>query len=399
MNRFVRAWFLFLIFGTSGCGVEPAPVDDAEPFGRGPYAVGSTNLEVAAEYADMGDEAMHDYLLGRPDGRGRPRFLTDILRHPESAWIVDVPVPDDTDIYGPASGLTLPVVTFVTFPSVEREVQNAYPFPYYDSQYGAFEDMLGPGETPLFVDPDGRYPLVVIAHGASAHGVYDVAHAHDLASHGYIVAVITYGDDRTGLPDQYNPHISFLRPLLTRAVVDSLLDSETFGTHIDADNIGITGHSFGGFTALAVAGGPIHGNPASVADERITAGVIAAPWVGGNYDGNDLFAFGPDNSGLERVRVPMICLFGTRDEATPSSFILPAMKQLAGPTYVVELVDQPHIFESGSWVDRNNWELVFFSAYLKHDPAALELLKTARSMQGGNTDVQLFDYQRAATAY
>ena len=77
-----------------------------------------------------------------------------------------------------------------------------------------------------------------------------------------------------------------------------------------------------------------------------------------------------------------------------ASFILPATKQLSGPTYVVELIDQTHNFEQGSWDDRDNWELLFFSAYLKNDPASLETLRTARSMKGGNEDVQLFDYQR-----
>ena len=89
----------------------------------------------------------------------------------------------------------------------------------------------------------------------------------------------------------------------------------------------------------------------------------------------------------------MIGLFGTNDEVTHSSFILPAMKQLAGPVYVVELIDQTHALEEGSWEDRNNWELLFFSAFLKHDSVALEALNTTRSMKGGNDDVQLFDYQ------
>ena len=91
----------------------------------------------------------------------------------------------------------------------------------------------------------------------------------------------------------------------------------------------------------------------------------------------------------------MVSFFGTRDAATPASFILPAMKKLSGPIYVVELVDQPHIFEQGSWEDRDNWELLFFAAYLKHDAAALEMLKSGHSMKGGNEDVQLFDYQQA----
>ena len=73
------------------------------------------------------------------------------------------------------------------------------------------------------------------------------------------------------------------------------------------------------------------------------------------------------------------------------------MRQLSGPTYVVELVDQPHVFEQGSWEDRDNWELLFFSAYLKHDQAALALLESAASMRNGNEDRQRFDYQKTGS--
>ena len=396
-KKYGPALLPLLCGGVLGCSTEPEPPVEVEPFGRGPYSVGSTNMEVAAEYANVGDQVMHEYLLGRAKEPDQPRYIADILQYPDSAWIINASIPDERAIYGPASGLTLPVVTFLTYPSREKPQQDSYAFPYHDAQYGVFEDMLGPGEEPSFADPNERYPLIIHAHGSEAHGIYDVGHAHNLASHGYIVAVINYGDNRTAYTEQLNHHVSFLRPFLTKAVLDALLESETFGAHIDADSIGITGHSFGGFTALAAAGGPYQGNTATVSDKRIKAGVIAAPWVGGNYDGHDFFAFGPENKDLKSVTAPILCLFGTKDEDTLASFILPATEYLSGPTYVVELVDQPHIFEQGSWEDRDNWELLFFSAYLKNDPASLALLKAARSMKGGNEDVQLFDYQRSTS--
>ena len=380
----------------SACSDNAAPElsIEVEPFGTGPYPVGSTNMEVADEYADIGDEAIHEYLLGRAKEPDQPRYIADLLKYPESAWVDNVTVPEEPALYGPASGLTLPVVSYLVYPTTEKERQNRYEFPYYDAMYGAFENMLGTGDVPEFSDPDARYPLIILAHGSEAHGVYDVDHAHSLASHGYIVAVINYGDERTAVPGTLNHHLGFLRPLITKAVLDALLESESFGAHIDADNIGITGHSFGGFTALAASGGSILGNTASVRDPRITAISVAAPWVGGLYDGSDFHAFGDNNSGLVQVSVPTICFFGTNDEDALPSFILPATKRLSGPTYVVELVDQPHVFEEGSWEDRNNWELLFFSAYLKHDAASLTALGTARSMKGGNEDIQLLDYQK-----
>ena len=181
---------------------------------------------------------------------------------------------------------------------------------------------------------------------------------------------------------------------MTAAVLDDLLDSPEFGEHIDTANIGISGHSFGGNTALAVAGGPFQGNTDTVRDPRITAASIAAPWVGGHYDGSDIFAFGDDNEGLSRVEIPIISFFASDDDLTTSSFILPAMQMLSGPVYVIELLAQPHIFETGSWQDRDTWELLFFSAYLKHDRTALELLGVARSAKGGNEDRQRFEFQR-----
>ncbi len=62
---------------------------------------------------------------------------------------------------------------------------------------------------------------------------------------------------------------------------------------------------------------------------------------GGSYDGSDFHAFVADNRDLDRVKIPVISFFGAKDEATPASFILPAMKYLSGPTCVIELVDQP----------------------------------------------------------
>ena len=362
--------------------------------GPGPYPVASTNMEVLPEYAGIGDDAMHEVLLGRRGDDGESRFVIDVLKHPEAAWLVDVTVPNEPDLYGPASGQKLPVVSFIVYPSMAGGEENRYEFPYHDARFGVFNDMLAPGETPDFANSKERYPLIVLAHGASAHGIYDVGRAHKLASHGYIVAVLTYGDDRTvASPSDYD-HIGFLRPLLTKAVSETLLESEMFGNNIDHDNIGISGHSFGGFTSLAIAGGPFRGKPSTVSDDRVKAGVIAAPWVGNPTNPDAPFAFGPDNAGLNKVSTPFICLFGTRDEATTAASILPAMRQLGGPTYVVELVDQPHIFEDGSWQDRDGWELLFFSAYLKHDTASLDLLRTGQSMKGGNEDIQLFDYQK-----
>ena len=376
------------------CGVDDDGPDDQSAVARGPYAVGATNVRIADEFAGLDDSAKFDIFLGKT-GEGRPaEGFAGILADPNSAWLTNVDVPADESLYGPAAGMTLPIVSFVAFPTRAPEQPNAYDFPYEGGRYGSFEHMLRPGEAPVLADADGRYPLLVLAHGSQSHGMYEVAHAQTLASHGYIVVAITYGDERTAIPDDPSFHVGFLRPLITRAVIDGLLASDEFGSQIDADNIGISGHSFGGFTALMVTGGPFLGRPDTVHDPRVKASVLAAPWVGGHYDGADFFSFGDGNEALSAVSVPTLCLFGTDDDVTLASFILPAMQKLSGPRYVVELVGQPHIFAPGSWDDKINWELVFFAAYLKNDTAALQTLRSAESMPGGNEDRQLLEYQR-----
>lgn len=358
------------------------------------YAVNSTNMEVAIEYESINNEQMHAYLLGQNDEKNHSRYISDIMKYPESAWITEVSIPNETEIYGPLSGQLLPVLSYITFPSNEDAAQTKYSFPYHNDAYGSFENMLGPEELPSFADPKHRYPLIILAHGLSAHGIYEVEHAQNLASQGYIVAVIFYGDDRNMVKGSQNHHLDFLRPLLTKSVLDSIIQSRAFGGNIDTNSIGISGHSFGGFTALALAGGKINENPLSVVDPRIKACVIAAPWVGGKVNGRNVFCFGEHNAGLKQVSAPIICLFGSKDESTLSSFILPATKRLSGPRYVIELIDQAHIFEKSSWQDRNNWEALFFSAYLKNDATALDRLRLTPSISHRKQDIQLFDYQK-----
>ena len=138
MNRRISGWLCgcaFVIGIGAGCSEQSAPStapavtqdsvfvaapDDQTrsqpetevlPFGRGPYSVGSTNMEVEPGYADIGDDLMHEYLLGRAGSTENARYIAEILKHPDSAWITEVPVPDERALYGPASAQTLPVVT------------------------------------------------------------------------------------------------------------------------------------------------------------------------------------------------------------------------------------------------------------------------------------------------
>ena len=103
--------------------------DFVQPPMPGKYAVGTTNLEVADDFQSIDTQTMDLYLAGRPDEEGNIGFISDILKHPEDAIITMVDVPDRADVYGPASGETMPIVSFVTYPSKTSDVPNAYDFP------------------------------------------------------------------------------------------------------------------------------------------------------------------------------------------------------------------------------------------------------------------------------
>jgi predicted dienelactone hydrolase len=125
----------------------------------------------------------------------------------------------------------------------------------------------------------GRLPLIVLSPGYTKPRATLSALAEDLASHGYVVAVVghTYENAGQSFPDGHFagcascevPHQSaFWQKLeLGRAkdvsfVLDSLTHSK-WASLIDSSRIGMAGHSMGGASTI----------PAMVADDRIKAGI------------------------------------------------------------------------------------------------------------------------------
>jgi dienelactone hydrolase len=371
----------------------PISALEVNPMGSGPYAVGTSNMQVNNDFRDLSDDQIRAYLAGHFTASVERAFVTDVLKYPQEALIVNVKVPAEEEVYGPVAGETLPVLVYITYPTTPENNRNDYAFPFPDAADNDLQHMQGPGEKPIFADEHERYPLVLISHGRNVHGIWEIGHARRLASHGYIAVTVNYGDLRIqngGL----GTHDLLFRPLAGKAVLDHVLSSEDFGNHIDHSRIATSGHSMGGFTSLALAGGRYLDNGQSVHDPRVSAVVAAAPWVGGKRLLIPYYLFGEDNTGLSKISAPVLAVFGSNDEATIKSSILPAMDQLSGPRYLVELVAQPHIFEEGSWQDLGNWELLFLSAHLKGNADSLQLLKTASSMKGGNEDIQHFDLQQ-----
>ncbi len=261
-------------------------------------------------------------------------------------------------------------------------------------------------ETPAFRDAalaPGRHPLVLFSHGNNGLRIQSFFFAAHLASHGFVVVSPdhhgnTFPDTLAGVVD---PAASVNRPLDLSFLIDAFLafDGEPgnfFEGAIDPDRIGASGHSFGGYTVFALAGGsfPL----GTFTDPRVKAIFPQAPGTG---------AF-PD-SFFSSVSIPTLIVGGSLDETTPfpSSQQRPFDHLPSGAVVVglAELVGAGHFtFSDFCEVPRNllaflggfeeaceprhlPWRhahdiinylsLNFFDGVLRGDPAALARLSPA----------------------
>ena len=104
----------------------------------------------------------------------------------------------------------------------------------------------------------GPYPLVIFSHGAWLSRLGSPYYTEHLASYGFVVIAVDHPGNTMANGGQSQSAYSILRPqdiLRVIAYADGLTQSEgAMKGLINAEQIAVTGHSFGGFTALAAAG-------------------------------------------------------------------------------------------------------------------------------------------------
>ena len=203
-------------------------------------------------------------------------------------------------------------VTGVTFPLLVLYPSNSPERP----------EKLGPYVMNLAMNApivDGAFPLVLISHGGGgSHLVYRTLAAY-LARNGFVVAMPEHpGNNRND--NSLEDTIANLtnRPRHLRLVTDWAFSIDAFGPSLLPDSVAIVGHSMGGYTALAVAGGVPTSFPREspdrqlrqievIPDSRVKALVLltpATPWF---------MAAGA----LRGVRLPILLWTAEKDEYTP----------------------------------------------------------------------------------
>ncbi|MDR5781029.1 lipoprotein signal peptide [Caballeronia sp. LZ065] len=184
-----------------------------------------------------------------------------------------------------------------------------------------------------------KHPLVMFSHGAGGNGSGYAWFGEYLASHGYIVALLYhYRANTFDSSALYVRNRLWQRPRDISIDITHLLNDPAWGPRIDARQIGVAGHSQGGFTALWIGGATVnperfatfqrawqnnenlplylrehmHADPTPalhVRDGRVKAAFAMAP--------GDIQGFGMDAAGLHNMAIPAYIIVGAGDTTTP----------------------------------------------------------------------------------
>lgn len=116
----------------------------------------------------------------------------------------------------------------------------------------------------VFDDPDalgdatpaaGPWPLALFSHGHQGYAENSSFLMRHLASHGFVVASPDHTDNTFLDGSDRSTEIYYQRPLDLSAVLDHMEGGAEAGLALSEDPVLLMGHSFGGYTAFAAAGG------------------------------------------------------------------------------------------------------------------------------------------------
>lgn len=166
-----------------------------------------------------------------------------------------------------------------------------------------------------------RLPLAVLSHGTGGNPAALLTLAGGLARAGYVVVLPEHIGNSIS-DNTLDGTVASLenRPRHVKLAIDAVLADAVVGRSIDPARIAGIGHSMGGYTMLAAAGGKPWTGPRESAgkapwqvevtvEPRIKALVLMAPAA---------FWYAPPGS-LSGVRVPILMLTGELDQITPVS--------------------------------------------------------------------------------
>jgi len=371
------------------------------PIGPGPYPVACSNVEQDFSRIVPGSDAMA-YWEGR--GGGGSGYITDLLVDPADAFVVNVTLPGDSELYGDFRNQTLTFATLVCYPTTTTNPRPDYLLPNGQS----VPHMQRDGDAPILAADRARFPALLFSTGLGGSPLSgDYIDAVTLfASHGYVVVAPFHADARISdirletLNDVANALLHFsnytalqsIRPHALRASLDAVLADPDFAARIDTNEIGGFGASLGGESLLLMRGARLTvsvglSSTTVMNDTRLKAAVGYVPYFGQVI----LPAFGRDEQGLSDVSMPYLAIAGGADVTAPAPVTAVGMTQLTGARQLVVLQGVSHTFDVPSTPDIFTWSLTFLDAYVQDDPLARATSARMTSVAGGGDDMLLLD--------
>jgi len=219
----------------------------------------------------------------------------------------------------------------------ERSLRVAYWYPTEDESGTAalYAGLVGRPEAfqDAAISDDGPFPVLVFSHGNQGIAEQSYFFTEFLASHGWIVVAPEHtGNTAMNATTPFH-FIMDWRPQAISPVIDSLenLTSDHPLAGHQADELAVSGHSFGGFTTLAVSGakfatnlieGQCAGDDSAACDywrtettnerlgggfldSRVDVAIPMAPW-------SSIFLGG----GFDEIEAPTLLITGARDGTT-----------------------------------------------------------------------------------
>ena len=389
------------------------------PLPPGRYPVACSNVEQDTSRIAP-DAQASDYWEGWPVN-GTDHYITDILSHPESAFVYGAPVPDERSVYPGHAGDTVTFAAIVCYPTTATNDDPDYVLPETGD---VIPHMQLPGTVPKLIDvgeytgitfneydPTARLPLLVFSHGLTGSPISPgyVQALVQFAAQGFMVAAPFHGDPRFSrvhiedvtdlfyLYDQFDRvvEMELMRPLSLKVMVDKLLADPGYAAGIDPERIVGFGASLGGEAMVLLLGAHItttlgkHCSDAAVHDPRIKAAVGYVPFAGWSF----LPAFCEGQGGARNVNRPFLAISGTADTTAPLAMAKEAVDQFQSSRYMVELIGGRHELRPEDVGDLFTWTLTFLDAYVPNplDPAAMARFIRMNGVVGGRTDDLILD--------
>ncbi len=251
---------------------------------------------------------------------------------------------------------------------------------------------------------DGPFPVIVFSHGLGGSCEGYQFQGERWASHGYVSVHIQHpGSDSAVLQGAQplqamrraaaDPRNAIDRPLDVKFALDQVTKLDDDGPlrhRLDLRHIGLAGHSFGGYTTLAVAGMALNGRQ-PFRDPRVTAAIAeSAPANAAQVE----------KKTYDAIAIPLLHMTGTKDDSPigdtkAADRRLPFDHITAADQYLLIFTGGDHMVFSGRGrltpapTDARFHALIlqattaFWDAYLKGDAAAKSWLTDACAAELG----------------